>query len=435
MRKFDIAAARRTMRCASLVPHIRVSWGGDKVFQLDTIPSGAQVELNGSIACGTTPCSIKVPDYYFGKKHTAFSAHADQPLRVRLTKEGFVPKSVELSTGPHRWKSLNMVNQYDYYLMDTDKFTYQLDSIQQFVPQATVSSTFTPPAPARPAIPTEEIVRRTLPAVVVVSTAEGWGTGFFIAPNGLLATNSHVVGHHASVMVTMPSGRSIESTSVYIEEGRDLAIVKVPVEGNPVLALSLTPPAPGSDVIAIGSPGLSADQGSRLIGNAQGAELTNTVTKGVVSGIRGGTNGLWIQTDVALNHGDSGGPLLNQTGEVIGVNTLGFSPVGLNGINFSLAASELGQVLIGRFGLNISGAASSPETTSSPARQPSTQGMRNADVIQLKGAGISDQVIIEAINSAATVQFELDAPRLIELHNTGLSDAVIQVMLRRSKPQ
>jgi hypothetical protein len=61
--------------------------------------------------------------------------------------------------------------------------------------------------------------------------------------------------------------------------------------------------------------------------------------------------------------------------------------------------------------------------------------MLNADVVQLKGAGISDPVIIEAINSAATVQFELDATHLIELSKAGVPAAVIQAMLRRSKPQ
>jgi hypothetical protein len=57
--------------------------------------------------------------------------------------------------------------------------------------------------------------------------------------------------------------------------------------------------------------------------------------------------------------------------------------------------------------------------------------MSNAAVLQLKNAGISDQVIIEAVNSASSVRFELDAAHLIELSKAGLSDAVIQAMLRR----
>jgi hypothetical protein len=119
-------------------------------------------------------------------------------------------------------------------------------------------------------------------------------------------------------------------------------------------------------------------------------------------------------------------------GEVIGVNTLGFSPVGLNGVNFSLAASELAQVLASRFGLNLSGVPSPAETTPSQVQQPQQpQAMSNADVLQLKNAHISDQVIIEAINTASSVRFELDAAHLIELNKAGLSDEVIQAMLRR----
>jgi len=406
-------------------------FGGEKTVPISTIPPGAQIELNGSVVCSATPCTIRVPDYYWGAKHTAFSAHSDQPLRVRFTKEGYVPKAMELTTGPHRWRSLNGVNQFDYYLLAAEQFTVQLDSIQQFVPPVTMTSSIVRPASAQP-LPSEEIVRTSLPAIVVVSTADGWGTGFFIGANGLLATNSHVVGNHASVMITMPSGKSIESTSLFKEDGRDLAVIKVPVEGNPFLTLSLTPPAPGSDVIAIGSPGMRADQGSQLIGSAQGAELTNSVTKGVVSGVRQGTNGTWIQTDVALNHGNSGGPLLNQAGEVIGVNTLGFSPVGLNGVNFALAASELSQVLASRLGINPAAVSSqvAPSLQQGPP-QTLAKPMSSADVLQLKSAGISDPVIIDAINSAVNVQFDLDTSHLIELSKAGLSDAVIQAMLRR----
>ncbi len=101
---------------------------GDKSVSIDTIPPGAQVAMNGSVAC-VTPCSIPLPGYYFGKKHTAYSAHGTEPVRVNLTKEGFVPKSVELTTGPIHWSSLNGVNTYDYYLISSDHFTFQLEAV------------------------------------------------------------------------------------------------------------------------------------------------------------------------------------------------------------------------------------------------------------------------------------------------------------------
>jgi hypothetical protein len=100
----------------------------DKSVSIETIPAGAQVEVNGSVNC-ITPCSIKVPAHYFGIKHTALSSHGVEPIRVRLTREGYAPKSVELTTGPIHWKSLNGNNTYDYYLMSSEHFTFQLDAV------------------------------------------------------------------------------------------------------------------------------------------------------------------------------------------------------------------------------------------------------------------------------------------------------------------
>jgi hypothetical protein len=100
----------------------------DKLVLLETIPAGAQVQVNGSVTC-ITPCSIKVPAYYFGVKHTALSSHGVEPIRVILTKEGFAPKSVELTTGPIHWHSLSGNSSYDYYLMSSEHFTFQLDAV------------------------------------------------------------------------------------------------------------------------------------------------------------------------------------------------------------------------------------------------------------------------------------------------------------------
>ena len=97
----------------------------DKSVLIETIPAGAQVEVNGSVTC-TTPCSIKVPAYYFGQKHTSVSSHGTEPIRVRLTKEGYAPKSVELTTGPIHWSGLH---SYDYYLISSEQFKFQLDAV------------------------------------------------------------------------------------------------------------------------------------------------------------------------------------------------------------------------------------------------------------------------------------------------------------------
>jgi hypothetical protein len=124
----------------------------DKSVSIETVPAGAQVEVNGSVAC-TTPCSIKVPSYYFGAKHTSFSPHGVEPIRLTLTKQGYVPKTVDLTIGPIHWRSLQ---SYDYYLMSSDHFTFQLDAVG-------AGSVTAPTAGPKPAAPPSS------PAIVLAS--------------------------------------------------------------------------------------------------------------------------------------------------------------------------------------------------------------------------------------------------------------------------
>jgi serine protease Do len=100
-----------------LLPLTVAASAGTKHVKIDTIPPGAQVEVNGSVVCTTTPCILNVPAVYFGAKHTAFSAHSEVPIKLRITKEGFAPKNFEITTGPLHWKNLYGNNLYDYYIV------------------------------------------------------------------------------------------------------------------------------------------------------------------------------------------------------------------------------------------------------------------------------------------------------------------------------
>ncbi len=147
----------------------------------------------------------------------------------------------------------------------------------------------------------------------------GGGTGFVISNDGLILTNKHVVSEeNADYTVVTNSGDKYEAKILAVDPFNDLALIKV--EGLNLEPLSLGE----SDKIAIGETVIA-------IGNALG-EYRNTVTKGVISGIgrtitAGDMQGLSetlenvIQTDAAINFGNSGGPLINLKGEVIGVNT------------------------------------------------------------------------------------------------------------------
>lgn len=155
----------------------------------------------------------------------------------------------------------------------------------------------------------------------------GLGSGFVISPDGLILTNAHVVAEADEVTIRMADGkREFKGKVVGSDSRSDIALVKVEATGLPTLKLgSTTPVRPGQWVAAIGSP----------------FGFSNTITAGIVSATgRNLPNDAFvsfIQTDVAVNPGNSGGPLLNVQGEVIGVNSTIYSRTGgYMGVSFAI---------------------------------------------------------------------------------------------------
>jgi serine protease Do len=153
------------------------------------------------------------------------------------------------------------------------------------------------------------------------------GSGFVIAPDGHVVTNDHVIGDAEEIEVVFDGRNRVPARLVGRDPATDIAVLKVdPPAGMSVAAWGDSDAAePGSWAIAIGSP----------------FGLGGTVTVGVVSArsrdIRSGPYDDYLQTDASINSGNSGGPLFNARGEVIGVNTAIFSPSGGNvGIGFAV---------------------------------------------------------------------------------------------------
>jgi S1-C subfamily serine protease len=192
------------------------------------------------------------------------------------------------------------------------------------IPPAT-SPPVTPNADARPAT-LEDMIASATPAVVVIETETARGSGFYVRPNTIV-TNAHVVRGATSVRIRLANGRMGTANVTNLADGIDLALLEpnAGFEGTTVLELSSVGHVrPGQEVVAIGSP----------LGVFQ-----NTVTRGIVSAMRQDGRVMLIQTDAAISPGNSGGPLLDRNGQVVGVNTMKVGSA--TSINFAIAADHV----------------------------------------------------------------------------------------------
>jgi S1-C subfamily serine protease len=234
-------------------------------------------------------------------------------------------------------------------------------TVREFPPQVAAAAT----APARTALSINDIYRRAAPGVVQVTSTSvvtvpadpffgnpffpqeqqqrSLGSGFVIDKAGHIVTNYHVVQGAKKINVSFSNGGTMKATVVGTDPSSDLAVLKIDASSR-----ALTPLALGdSDAMRVGDPVVA-------IGNPFG--LDRTVTAGIVSAIQraitapnGYTIDHVIQTDAAINHGNSGGPLLNGRGQVIGVNSqieTGDSGSGGNvGVGFAIPSNTVKTVI------------------------------------------------------------------------------------------
>jgi serine protease Do len=184
------------------------------------------------------------------------------------------------------------------------------------------------------ALTIQEIYRLVNPAVVTVMAQLDYGasvgTGVIFQEDGYVLTNYHVVAGGSDCSVTLASGRTYEAKYVGGDSGNDVAVLKVNASGLPTAEIG------DSDALAVGDTVYA-------IGNPLGVELRGTLTDGIVSAINRdvevqGRIMTLIQTNAALNEGNSGGPLINIYGQVVGINTIKMMSFSSNveGLGFAL---------------------------------------------------------------------------------------------------
>lgn len=163
------------------------------------------------------------------------------------------------------------------------------------------------------------------------------GSGCILDSKGYIVTNYHVIGNSKDdIYVTLYGGEVIKGRTLWANKNLDLAIVKIDVAGLPVATVG------DSETLRIGEKAIA-------IGNPLGFEFQGTLTSGVISGLNrsievdGNYMEDLIQTDASINSGNSGGPLMNGKGEVIGINTVKVASA--EGIGFAIPINQVKPII------------------------------------------------------------------------------------------
>ena len=191
----------------------------------------------------------------------------------------------------------------------------------------------------------QEVYRRNIDSVVSISCTQSGGsatgTGVILTKDGYIVTNSHVVANAREITVLLTDNRSFTARLIGADSVTDLAVLHID-------AADLTPAEFGD------SSALQVGDAVAAIGDPLGTELRGTMTDGIISAINrditvDGRTMTLIQTNAALNSGNSGGPLINCYGQVIGINTMKISAftddAGVEGLGFAIPSATVKEIV------------------------------------------------------------------------------------------
>ena len=282
------------------------------------------------------------------------------------------------------------------------------------------------------AISWQDVYEKVLPSVVSITCHDGLttssGTGVIMDAGGYIITNAHVVEDALSIRVLLTDGRELTARCVGADMLSDLAVLRVTASGLvPAVFGDSDKLRVGDEVVAIGDP--------------LGVELRGTMTNGIISGInrdiKSGNRTLTLmQTTAALNTGNSGGPLVNCYGQVVGINTMKIgdyaSEGGVEGLGFAIPITSVQTILeqlaskgyvAGRPDLGLKGQEISTFyqfyyrmpagiliTEVAEGSSAAQQGLRRGDILlTLDGVAVTNPDILQEITYASTVGQELQA--------------------------
>ncbi|MDJ0766478.1 MAG: trypsin-like peptidase domain-containing protein [Myxococcota bacterium] len=164
-------------------------------------------------------------------------------------------------------------------------------------------------------------MEQALAATVVVRVGQAVGSGVIITKDGYILTAHHVVADEREVDIRTRDGKQWIGEVVRFDESQDVALIKSSIPFKICLPTSSTLPKTGSEVYIVGSP--------------KGQDLAFSVSKGVISGLRHLDGSQFIQTDASINQGNSGGPMLNLSGQIVGIVSWKVVSYGFEGLGFA----------------------------------------------------------------------------------------------------
>ncbi len=282
-----------------------------------------------------------------------------------------------------------------------------------------------------------DVVEDLLPSVVTiaitskVSTNQEFGSGFIISKDGFVVKNNHVIDEASEITVGLNSGEKFKAKIVSIDKKTDIAVLKIDADKELKFAKfgDSNKARIGDSVIVVGNPfglGLSVSTG---IVSAKGRNLNN------------GQVDEFIQTDAAINNGNSGGPMFNVKGEIIGISTSILSPSGGNvGIGFALPSStaaqivkqlkDRGEVVRGWIGISVQ------DVSDEIAETMKIEKSKGAFVTEINPGGPADQAgivptdVIVKIDDVEILEMKM-LPKIISKYPVGKSTKL--TLVRRGK--
>ncbi|XP_060939130.1 serine protease HTRA2, mitochondrial-like [Limanda limanda] len=328
-----LSALRTNTRCRSRGLH---SVAGGTV---SPVSSGPPCDRRG--ADGDTRLDRRAPGW---ERRSSGSALLLGSVSVALGLCGLVDRQEEeTDRGGSVSVALGLCGLVDRQEEETDRGgSVSRRFVDHILPAAHCASPFKPDSPRYKYNFIADVVEKSTPAVVYIEivgrhpfsgreVAVSNGSGFIISSDGLIVTNAHVVANKRGVRVKLTNGETFNATVQDVDPVADIATIKINAK-NPLPTLPLGKSSDvrqGEFVVAMGSP----------------FALRNTITSGIISSVQRGSKELglsnsnmdYIQTDATIDFGNSGGPLINLDGEVIGINTMKVTA----GISFAIPSDHL----------------------------------------------------------------------------------------------